>query len=100
MSSGNKISTKIETEKTIIEATMNAKLSEFKTDNKTIFNSLYMNLSALNSDKPSYYYEQYSSDIFQCPPLKSPEKSSHASKFTKHLSSMAWEGDTLIQIEK
>ena len=61
MSSINKVSTKIETEKIELEATMNTKLDEFKTeiktDNTTTFNSLNMKLSTITSNKNySYYY--------------------------------------------
>ena len=72
-----------------------------------IFNSLYMKLPALTSEKssltsenPSSSYEQPSADIIKYPLLKSPEKSSHASQLTKHISSITLEGDTIHKIQK
>ena len=59
-----------------------------------------MKLSYLTSNKPCYSYNKLSSDLIQSPLLKSPEKYSHASQYTKHLSSINLEGDTLIQIQK
>ena len=55
--------------------------------------------SALSSDKPFYSYEQPSNDIVKCSLLKSPEKSSHASQFTKNLSSVTLKDNTIIHIQ-
>ena len=66
---------------------------------KTI-NSLDMNLSAITSNKPSPSSGQPSAGLIKWPLLKSLEKYSHASQFTKHLSSMNLEGDTLLQLQK
>ena len=55
MSSRKKVNTKIETEKTELEATMNTNIYELKTkikdDNTTTFNSLDMKLPDLTSSK-------------------------------------------------
>ena len=59
-----------------------------------------MKLSTLNSNKYPSSYDQTSADIIKWPLLKSPEKYSHASQFTKHLSFMTLESDTLIEIKK
>ena len=66
-----------------------------------------MKLSDLTSDKiyltsykPSSLYEQTYADIIKWPLLKSPEKSSHASQFTKYLCSTILEGETFLQIKK
>ena len=59
-----------------------------------------MKLSTLNSNKYPSSYDQTSADIIKWPLLKSPEKYSHASQFTKHLSFMTLEGDTLLEIKK
>ena len=83
---------------------MNIKLDELKTeikaDNTTTFNSLNIKLSALTSKITSSFYDQPSVDITQWTLLKAPEKSSHASQFTKHLFPMTLKGDTLIKIPK
>ena len=44
--------------------------------------------SVIASDKPSSSYEQPSADLIKWPLLKSPEKPSHVSQFTKHISSL------------
>ena len=59
-----------------------------------------MKLSSIDSNKPSSSYDQASYDLIQLILLHSPGKSSHASKFTKHVSYMTLEGDTLLQIQK
>ena len=59
-----------------------------------------MKLLTLNSNKsPSSYY-QPSYDLIKLTLPKSPEKYSHASQFTKHLSFMTLEGNNLLQIKK
>ena len=73
------------------------RLNEFKSETVS---SIYMKLSALSSNKPSSSYDQPSSDIIKWTLLKSPEKYSHASQFTKHLYLMTLEGETLLQIQK
>ena len=104
ISARNKISTNIETVKTELESKMNTKLDELKieikADNTTKFDPLNMKLSYFALDKPYYSCDQPYYDLIQWPLLYSPEKSSYASKFTKHLSSITLEGDTLIQIQK
>ena len=52
------------------------------------------------SNKDPSYYEKPSNDPIKWILLKSPEKYSHASQFTKHLSFMNLKGDTLLQIQK
>ena len=83
---------------------MNTKLDEFKTeiktDNTTTFNSLNIKISALTSNKSSSSYDQHYNDIIPWSLLNSTEKYSNASKFTKHLSSMNLEVNTLIHIHK
>ena len=59
-----------------------------------------MKLSALASNKPPSSYDQTSDDIIQLPLLKSPEKYPHASQFTKHISSITLEVETIIHIQK
>ena len=76
---------------------MDMRLYEFKYE--TVI-SIDMKLSTLYSNKPSLSHDQTSDDIIKWPPPKSPEKYSRASQFTKHLSSMSLEGDTLLQIQK
>ena len=89
MSFINKVGIKIETAKTEPEEIMNTILDELKTeikyDNTTIFKSLDMKISALTSNKPSYFYDQPFANFIQWPLLKSPEKSSYGSQFAKRL---------------
>ena len=59
-----------------------------------------MKLLTFNSNKYTSYYDQPSADIIKWIPLKSPEKHSHASQFTKHLSFMTLEGSSLLQIQR
>ena len=59
-----------------------------------------MKYSDLNSYKYPSFYDQPSPDQIKWPLLKSPDFHSRASKFTKHLSLMTLEGNTLIQIQK
>ena len=47
-----------------------------------------MELVTINSNKYPSSYDQPSDDIIKWPLLKSPEKYSHASQFTKHISFM------------
>ena len=83
--------------KTELEATTNTRIDELKSESVS---SLGMKISTLNSNKPYSSYDQPSVDLIKWPLLKSLEKSSHASQFTKHISSMTLEGDTLLQIQK
>ena len=65
-----------------------------------VSSSIEMKLLTLNSNKYPSSYGQPSADIIKWPLLKSPEKHSHASQFTKHILSMTLEGNTPIQIKK
>ena len=76
---------------------MNMRLNEFKPETVS---SIHINRSSLSSNIFSSSYDQPSADLINCTLLKSPEKYSHASKFTKHLSFMTLEGDTVLQIQK
>ena len=70
MSASNKVSTNIEIEKTDIEATINMRIDEFKSETVISFD---MKISALTSNKHSYSYDQPSSDLIKWTLLKSPE---------------------------
>ena len=74
--------------------------TEIKADNTTTLKSINMKISALASNKPPSSYDQTSDDIIQFPLLKSPEKYPHASQFTKHISSITLEVETIIHIQK
>ena len=63
-------------------------------------NSIDMKLLTLYSNKSPSYYDQPSANIVKLQLLNSPEKYSHASQSTKHISFMTLEGDTLLQIQK
>ena len=60
---------------------MNMKLNDFKYETVS---SIGMKLSDLNK-KPSSFYDQPSDYPIKWPLLKSPEKYSHASQFTKNI---------------
>ena len=72
-------------------------IDEFKSKLSISINKTF---STLNPNNSPSYYNQPSDDIIKCPLLKSPDYHSHSSQFTKHLSSMTLEGDTLLQIQK
>ena len=72
------------------------RLNEFK--NETVI-SIDMKLSTLNSNKLAYSYDQPSADLIKWTLLKSPGKYYHSSQFTKHISSITLEDDTLIHLE-
>ena len=76
---------------------MNMRINELKYETVS---SIDMKIPDLSSNKPYSSYDQPSADIIKFPLLKAPEKYSHESKFTKHLSSMVLEGNTLLQIQK
>ena len=76
---------------------MNMRLDELKSE--TVI-SIGMEISDLSSNKPYFSYNQPLTDIIKCPLLKSLEKYSHASQFTKNLSYTTLEGGTLLQIQK
>ena len=97
MRTNNKFSTNIKRSKTKLEETMKMKANGFKYET---YSSVDMKLLTLNSIKYHSSYDQPSADLINCTLLKSPEKYSHASKFTKHLSFMTLEGDTVLQIQK
>ena len=72
------------------------RLNELKSET---FISIDIKLSTLNSNKPSSYYDQPSADLIKCLLLKLPEKYSHTSQFTKHLSSVTLEDNILPRIQ-
>ena len=83
MSTRKKFSTNIEIGKTELEEKINMRLDEFKYG---IVRSFDMKLSDPTSNKPCYSYDQLSADIIKWKLLKSPEKYSYESQYTKHLS--------------
>ena len=76
---------------------MKMKIDEYRSETSI---SVDMKLLTLNSNKHPSYYDQPSADLIKWPLIKSPEKYSHASQFTKHLLFVTLEGDTLLQIQK
>ena len=72
MSTRNKCSTNIETSKTELEATMNMRLDEFKSETVSFFNT---KLPTHTSNKPSSSYDQPYADLIKLPLLKSSKKS-------------------------
>ena len=100
MSIYNRVGRNIEAEKWELEATIEMKIDEIKSYHVKNIYYLDMKISDITSKKPSSSYEQTSAHITKFPLLKSPEKSSHASKLTKRISSMNLAGNTLLQLQK
>ena len=73
------------------------KFDEYKAE---ISSYIYMKLLTLNSNNCPSCYDQPSAGIIKWTLINSPETYSHASKFTKRISFMTLEGDTLLQIQK
>ena len=96
MRNNNKISTRFDTARTENEDYFKIKFNKFKAKASI---PIDMKLFALNSNKYPYSYDQHSYDIIKWPHLKSIDFHSHTSQFTKKLSFMNLEGDTLIQIK-
>ena len=59
-----------------------------------------MKLSDITPNKLSSTYEQPSADIIKWLIIKPAKKNTHASHFTKNISSINLEGDILLQIQK
>ena len=84
MSVSNRFGRNIEASKSDLEAKIEMKLDVIKSYHvKTIY-SLNMKISAIKSTKPLLYYEEPSSYLTKWPLLKSPDKYSHASQFSKY----------------
>ena len=99
MSVRKRVVSNIEAEKSEFEATLELELDHIKADYiKTIYH-LDTKISAIASNKTSSSFEQPSHDIIKFPLLKNPDKSSHASQFTKHLSSLNLGGETILQLQ-
>ena len=64
------------------------------------FSSMNMKTSALDLYKYPYSYYQPSDYLVKWPLLMSPYLHSHSSQFTKHLSFITLEGNTLIKTQK
>ena len=62
--------------------------------------SINTKASSLKPNKYPSSYDQPSADLIKSPLLKSPWFHYHASQFTKHISSMTLEGNTLLQLQK
>ena len=72
-------------------------IDKFKSKSSRFINNT---VSPLSSNNYPYSYNQPSADIIKLPLLKSPGFHYHALQFTKHLSSMTLEVNTLLQIQK
>ena len=59
-----------------------------------------MKISAITSNRYYSSNEKTPADITKWTLLKAPEKYSHPSQFTKYLSSINLQGDTLLQLKK
>ena len=72
--------------KSELKATIEIRIDEIKYEPLKTINSLDMKIPTITPNKTSSSYEQPSTDIIKWALLKSPEKSSYASQFTKHMS--------------
>ena len=97
MSANNKVSTKIGIAKTELEATINMRLNEFKSETVS---AIDMKLSILNSNKFTSSYNQPSADLIKWTLLKLPGKYSHVSQFTTNLYSIILKVDNLFKIQE
>ena len=76
------------------------KLDKITSDNTKNFNYFDMKIPDPTSNIPSSSYDQPSDDLIKWSLLKSPEKYSHASQFTKHIYCMTLEDDNILKIKK
>ena len=76
------------------------KLDGIKSEHMKNIDFLEMKTSDITSTKPPSYKEQTTVDTIALPLLKSTEKYSHASQFTKKFHPLKIEGGTLLQIKK
>ena len=72
-------------------------IDELKAESYISINSTF---STINSNNSPSYYNEASADINKWPLLKSTGFHSHDSEFTKYISPMTLEGDTLVQLQK
>ena len=100
MSARNIVGINIEASKLKPEETIEMKLDEIKYDNVKTINSLDMKISYITSNNPCFSYEQPSAELTKFLLLKSPDKASDASQFTKHVPSPNFKGNTLLQLQK
>ena len=99
MISNNRIIRNIEAATSEVEATIEMKLDKITADHTKIIDSFNMNISAITLNKTSSSYEQPFDYIIKWSLLKSTGKYSHASQFTKNMSSANLEGDTLLKFK-
>ena len=85
MSVSNRFVRNVEASKLDLEATIEIKSDWIKSDHIKIIDSLGIKISAITSNKPSSSCYQPSAEFSKWPPLKSPNKYSYASQFTKHV---------------
>ena len=102
MVANNKVSTDIEISKIELEATMNMRLNELKSETVS---SIHIKLSTLKSNKPSSSYYQPSAGLIKLVSLNGHfssclENMPMHHNSPKHISSMTLKGDTLLQIKK
>ena len=96
MSNNNRISTEFEIARKETEEFLKNRFDKLKAEASI---SIDMKVYDLNSNKYLSSYNQPSADLIKCTLLKSPERYSHASQFTKYLSFMTLEGDNHIRIK-
>ena len=93
----SKFETEMKEHEDILNTKIDTKIYDLKYEASSSINK---KLSPLNSNNPPSSYKKPSSDINKLPLLKSPDFHSHPSQFTKHISPMTLEGDTLLKLKK
>ena len=92
---------KIDIEMKEHEDILNTKTDKNIDDLKAVaYSSINQKFSPPDSHNSRSYYNQTSDGITKSPLLKSPYFHSHDLQFTKHLSPMTLEGETLLQNQK
>ena len=88
---------KIETAKEENEELLKNNIDKFKTEESSYID---IRFSVINPYKSPSSYDQPSAGFIKWTLTKSPYFHSLASKFTKHISFMTLEGDTLLKLQK
>ena len=79
MSVINIVDSRVESEKSEPEATIEMKLDDIKAGHMKTIDSIDVKISSITSNKPSSYYEQPYNNLAKWTLLKSPDSYSHVS---------------------
>ena len=99
MSASNRVGNKIDASKLEIGKNIVNKIAYIQDENIKNMTTREMKLSSTASIQYFSLYQTHT-DLLKWLLLKTPEKSTHASQFTKHLTYLTLEGVTLLQLHK